>query len=312
MKSILGSMTFGESVDDNGADAIVTAFMQAGGKEIDTANVYCDGVTEEILGRLIDADRRAGVYLASKVHPWNDEGLQPQQVKKQLAQSLQRLGTDRVDLLYLHSPDLDTPIEDTLAACFELYQQDRFTDFGLSNYAAWQVAEIVELCRRHGWMQPRVYQGMYNALTRDVERELFPCLRHYGIAFYAYNPLAGGLLSGRYRSIDNLPTEGRFVDKDNYLDRYWKQDYFDVLREFFDACGTESLHPVDAAIGWLVNHSQLDAEKGDGIIIGVSNIDHLQANLAACKQPPLAPTIVESLDRGWESTRADCFCYFRP
>ena len=85
-----------------------------------------------------------------------------------MAEILERLGSDSIDLLYLHSPDLDTPIEQTLAACFELFQQGKFRHFGLSNFAAWQVAEVVELCRRHGWMEPEVYQGMYNALTRDV------------------------------------------------------------------------------------------------------------------------------------------------
>ncbi len=246
------------------------------------------------------------------MHPWNDEGLQPQQVKRQMAQTLERLGRDSVDLLYLHSPDLDTPIERTLEACFELYQQGHFRDFGLSNYASWQVAEIVELCRGQGWMQPRVYQGMYNALTRDVERELFPCLRNYGMSFYAYNPLAGGLLTGRYTSAKNLPKEGRFVDRDNYLERYWKQEYFDALQALFEACAAHGIDPVKAAFSWLVNHSLLDAGEGDGIILGVSSMAHLQANLAACEQPPLADEIVELFERGWQLVKADCFRYFRP
>ena len=311
MKKILGSMTFGDRVEQAEAEAIVAAFLDSGSREIDTAYAYCGGATESMLGSILPA-QKSPVYLASKVNPWNDQGLQPQQVRQQLAQSLQRLGRDSIDLLYLHSPDLDTPIEQTLEACFELYQQGRFTDFGLSNYASWQVAEIVELCRRHGWMQPSVYQGMYNALTRDVERELFPCLRHYGIAFYAYNPLAGGLLTGRYRSIENIPDEGRFVARGNYIERYWKQDYFDALQEFFEACTAEDISPTSAALSWLVNHSLLDADQGDGIILGVSKIEHLHTNLAACEQPPLAAEIVELLERGWQLVKPDCFRYFRP
>ena len=117
-----------------------------------------------------------------------------------------------------------------MQACFELFQQGKFRHFGLSNFAAWQVAEVVELCRRHGWMEPEVYQGMYNALTRDVERELFPCLRNYGMRFYAYNPLAGGLLTGKHLSMEQIPEDGRFNRERGYLDRYWKQDYFACCR----------------------------------------------------------------------------------
>ncbi len=119
---------------------------------------------------------------------------------------MQRLNTDFVDLLYMHSPDLETPIEQSLQACFEAYQLGKLKAFGLSNFAAWQVAEVVELCRKHGWMLPTVYQGMYNALTRDVEKELFACLRHYDIAFYAYNPLVGGLLTGKHEENLNSMT----------------------------------------------------------------------------------------------------------
>ncbi len=311
MKKILGSMTFADPVDEAQSNAIIAAFLEAGGREIDTAHTYGDGATETLLGAVLPVQEKP-FYLASKVHPWNDEGLQPQQVKRQMAQTLERLGRDSIDLLYLHSPDLDTPIEQTLEACFELHQQGRFRDFGLSNFASWQVAEIVELCRRHGWMEPRVYQGMYNALTRDVERELFPCLRHYGMAFYAYNPLAGGLLTGRYTSIDSLPGEGRFVDRDNYLERYWKQEYFDALRSLFAACAAQGIEPTTAAFSWLVNHSRLDAGEGDGIILGVSRMEHLQANLAACEQPPLAAEIVDLFEQGWQLVKPDCFRYFRP
>jgi len=312
MKLILGSMTFGDQVNQDTAQAMLAEFTRAGHVEIDTAHTYCDGRTEEMLGRLLPPEARAKLHLATKVNPWNDDGLKPEQVKKQLDESLHRLGTDRVDLLYLHSPDLDTPVAQTLEACFELYRQDKFIEFGLSNYAAWQVAEVVETCRREGWMEPVVYQGMYNALTRDVERELFPCLRNYGMRFHAYNPLAGGLLTGKHLAIDDIPDSGRFTVERGYLDRYWKQDYFDVLQELQTACAEAGLKPVEVALSWLVHHSLLDAERGDGIILGASTTDHLEQNLAACGQPPLPPEIVEILDRGWEIIKPNCFRYFRP
>lgn len=312
MKQILGTMTFGEQVDQDKAQLMLDRFIAAGNIEIDTAYAYCDGKTEQLLGELLPAAKRKELYLASKVNPWNDHGLQPAQVKKQLAETLERLGTGHLDLLYLHSPDLDTPVEQTLEACFELHQQGKIKQFGLSNYASWQVAEVVETCRHNGWMQPVVYQGLYNALTRDVERELFPCLRNYGISFYAYNPLAGGLLTGKYQSIDDMPDSGRFAERNGYEERYWKKDYFDVLQQLTRTCGELGLTPTQAAMRWLVNHSLLDAEQGDGIILGATRIEHLTDNMAACDQVPLDQSILDIFDQGWEVIKPNCFKYFRP
>jgi len=312
MKQILGTMTFGGQVEAPDAREILQRFFDAGHHELDTAHSYCDGRTEKMLGELLPGLAQEGLYLASKVNPWNDQGLQPQQVKQQFAEILERLGRDSIDLLYLHQPDLETAVEATLEACFELYEQGGFRDFGLSNYASWQVAEVVEICRRHGWMEPRIYQGMYNALTRDVERELFPCLRNYGIGFYAYNPLAGGFLTGKHRSLQDAPDSGRFAPDRGYRDRYWRADYFEVLDDLQAACADSGLRPVEVAMSWLCNHSLLDAAAGDGIILGVSKLDHLTQNMAACERAPLDPAIVDILDRGWEIIKPNCFRYFRP
>lgn len=312
MKQILGTMTFGDQVDQDTAQEMLQQFTEAGNNEIDTAHIYCEGRTEEMLGRLLPPEARNKLYIASKVNPWNDNGLQPDQVKQQMAEILQRLGTDRVDLLYLHSPDLDTPVAQTLESCFELFQQGKFRHFGLSNYASWQVAEVVETCRHNGWMQPTVYQGMYNALTRDVESELFPCLRNYGMRFNAYNPLAGGMLTGKHLSMDDIPDSGRFNVERGYLDRYWKQDYFNVLQELQSACRELDLKPVEVALSWLVNHSLLDHGQGDGIILGASRVEHLAQNMKACSHAPLDPSILDILDRGWEIIKPNCFRYFRP
>ncbi len=312
MKQILGTMTFGDQVDQPVAETLLASFTAAGHHELDTAHTYCDGRTEEMLGRMFTPGLRSSLYVASKVNPWNDGGLQAAEVKRQFGEILQRQGSGSIDLLYLHSPDLETPVAETLEACFELFQQGKFRHFGLSNFAAWQVAEVVELCRRHDWMQPEVYQGMYNALTRDVERELFPCLANYGMRFYAYNPLAGGLLTGKHLSMEQIPDSGRFTIERGYIDRYWKQDYFDVLQELQQACADNDIKPVEVAMSWLVNHSLLDDARGDGIILGASSIDHLKQNMAACATAPLPQAILDILDRGWEIIKPNCFRYFRP
>jgi len=312
MKLILGTMTFGDQVEQSTAETLLQTFTDAGHDEIDTARTYGDGCTEEMLGRMLPPAARSKLYMASKVNPWADGGLQPAGIKRQMAEMLQLLGSESVDLLYLHSPDLETPVAQTLETCFELFQQGKFKHFGLSNYASWQVAEVVEICRRNGWMEPTVYQGVYNALTRGVEPELFPCLHNYGIRFYAYNPLAGGLLTGKHPSLDDLPDNGRFSVRNGYLERYWKKDYFDLLRELQCACDESRLKPVEVAMSWLVNHSRLEAKRGDGIILGASSVDHLVQNMAACEHAPLDSSILEILDNGWEIIKPNCFRYFRP
>jgi aflatoxin B1 aldehyde reductase len=312
MKLILGTMTFADQVDQPTAQALLTQFAEAGYSELDTAYQYVGGKTEQLLGKLLPPADQHKFTIASKVNPWNDFGLQPDQIEQQMGEILQRLGRDHIDLLYLHSPDLNTPVEDTLKRCFEMYQQGKFKTFGLSNFAAWQVAEVVELCRSHGWMQPTVYQGMYNALTRDVERELFPCLRNYDMHFYAYNPLAGGLLTGKYSSAESIPDTGRFADNEGYQFRYWKRDYFKVLQQLHDACNDLNLKPVEVAMSWLVNHSMLNPDLGDGIILGVSKTEHLRENITASHYPPLDNSLIDILDQGWELIKPDCFKYFRP
>ena len=118
---------------------------------------------------------------------------------------------------YLHGPDRTTPYEETLRAVNELYKEGKFKRFGISNYMSWEVAEIVGICRANGWVQPTAYQGLYNAIQRKVEPELFPCLRKFGIAFYEFNPLGGGFFTGRYRSIDDAGEPGSRYDASKTL-----------------------------------------------------------------------------------------------
>lgn len=318
MKTILGTMTFSDQVDREGTVSMINAFRQEGYHELDTAFVYNKGKTEELLGDVAQDGILDGTVMAGKINPAGG-GLTPTAVDHQLTTSLARLGRDKLDLLYLHSPDLDTPIETTLAAVHKHYEAGRFTHFGLSNYAAWQVAEIVELCKTHGWTQPTVYQGMYNGLTRDVENELFPCLTHYGIAFYVYNPLAGGMLSGKHQSFEAAPPDGRFTVNTSYIERYWKQSYFDVINQWADVCREHSIKPAAAALRWLRHHSKLaatDLEQGGkqahGVLLGASSSEHLEQNLQACREGKLPQPVVDALDEGWETVRPSCMKYWRP
>ncbi|MGQ7847529.1 aldo/keto reductase family protein [Granulosicoccus sp. 3-233] len=320
---ILGTMTFSGQVNAATATDMITAFQQAGHTALDTAYVYNKGGTETLLGELNTQGVLQGTHMAGKANPAEEGGLSAGSVRRQLETSLQRLRMESLDLFYLHSPDLNVPIRETLQAVADLHQKGRFQRFGLSNYAAWQVAEISEICRAEGWIMPTVYQGMYNALTRDVERELFPCLRNYGIAFYAYNPLAGGLLSGKHQSVDEIPPGGRFADFAGYQSRYWKPEYFEVINRLSEQCRAEDIEPAAAALRWLCHHSALTGPATDSaassdrrtphaLIIGASSMRHFEQNLQACAAGALPSALVNAFDEGWEEVRPACIKYFRP
>nr|XP_051713993.1 aflatoxin B1 aldehyde reductase member 3 isoform X3 [Oryctolagus cuniculus] len=267
--TVLGAMQMGSRMDAPASAASVRAFLERGHNEIDTAFVYADGQSETILGGL-GLGLGGGdckVKIATKALPLDGRTLNLDTIRSQLETSLKRLQCPRVDLFYLHLPDHTTPVEETLRACHQLHQEGKFVELGLSNYAAWQVAEICTLCRSHGWIQPTVYQGMYNATTRQVEKELFPCLRHFGMRFYAYNPLAGGLLTGRYKYEDQdaeIKPVGRFFGNkwaEINRNRYWKEEHFKgialVEKALQAAYGSSAPSMTSAALRWMYHHSQL-------------------------------------------------------
>lgn len=311
MQTVLGTMTFGEQVDQQQASTMIKRYLESGGRELDTAYVYTQGKTEELLGELNRQGQLAACQIATKVNP-NEGGLGKSSVNKQFATSLQRLNLQSIDMLYLHQPDLETPVTETLEALQSHAESGKLQRIGLSNYAAWQVAQIVELCDKNDWIKPTVYQGMYNAITRDVERELLPCLADYGMAFYVYNPLAGGLLTGKHQQLDASPAPGRFDGNAQYQQRYWNADNFEAVKRFCAVCTQENIEPANAAIRWLVHHSDLRTAKKDSVIIGASSVDHFDANQAAMNDNPLPDNIVESLQHGWEVARPVCTKYFRP
>ncbi|KAI8144791.1 Aldo/keto reductase [Fennellomyces sp. T-0311] len=318
MNIILGTMTFGKTelsriTDTTVIKSIIDKFGDFGYKELDTARVYCDGTTEEVLADLGEVSR---FKIATKVAPRTPGDHQPEKLKAFFRTSLETLKTDKVDIFYLHAPDHATPIEDTLAAVQEIYEQGHFERFGLSNYAAWQVSAICEIMKKNGWVRPSVYQGMYNALTRDVEHELFKCLRHYNILFNAYNPLAGGLLSPHYDSLSKqVETHSRF-DPDTpqgqqYRSRYWNETYFGAIGKVHQIAMEQGLNPTDIALRWMVHHSQLSTDKGDGVIIGVSSLAQTEQNLKAVEQGPLPQVVLDALDEAWEIAIVKCPPYFR-
>ncbi|KAM9814222.1 aflatoxin B1 aldehyde reductase member 3 [Neosynchiropus ocellatus] len=315
--SLLGTMAFGARADAEQSLQMVKAFLARGHRHLDTAFMYAGGRSESVLGGMSLA---RSVSVATKANPWEGKTLRPDSVRSQLETSLKKLRTDRVDLFYLHAPDHQTPIQDTLRACHQLHQEGKFRELGLSNYASWEVAEIASICRHNNWVAPTVYQGMYNATTRQVETELLPCLRYFGMRFYAYNPLAGGLLTGKYHYVDKdgSQPEGRFFGNSwaaAYRDRYWKQSQFEaielVLKALETAYGASRPTLTSAAMRWMYHHSQLKGDLGDGVIIGMSTMEQLKENLAAAEEGPLDESVVQAFHAAWNLVAHECPNYFR-
>lgn len=311
VKLVLGTMTFGESVFGKDAEDIVKKYIEYGYDELDTAYVYNDGQCEKILGDILGTIGRDKVKVSTKVNPRITGKLDGQAAYDQLSESLERMGLDSVDTFYLHFPDPNTPVDSVLEACGELHKQGKFKELGLSNFPAWLVADVYHRCKSNGWVLPTVYEGIYNPLTRRAEAELNDALDYFGMRFYAYNPMAGGLLTGRYKNFEDAPTDGRFTHRPNYQKRYWKESCFKAVELLSEACEAEGITIINAVYRWLAEHSMLNGDRGDAIIIGASKIGHLVQNMDSVNEGPLSDKLLDAFDKAWEICKSDSSEYFR-
>jgi aryl-alcohol dehydrogenase-like predicted oxidoreductase len=303
----LGTMTFGHQCDETTSFAILNKATDAGVTFIDTADVYpvpptpeTAGRTEEIIGKWLHGKRDRFV-LATKCRMRvgtgpNDEGLSRKHILKAAEDSLRRLQTDFIDLYQAHSPDPETSIEETLRAFDQLVQQGKVRYIGCSNYPAWQAALALGVSDRLGLARFDCVQPRYNLLYRDIESELLPLCRYAGLGVIAYNPLAGGFLSGKYRSLEKPLPGTRFTlgkTGELYRDRYWHQaqlDAVDELRTFLDS---HKRGLIESAIAWVL------AQPGiTSAIIGASRPEQLNSTLAAV-DIMLSAEELEACNRAW-------------
>ncbi len=306
---ILGTMTFGESVFQPDVGEFITAFLDAGYDELDTAYVYNDGNCERFLGEVLPSLNRP-FKIATKVNPRISGRLDADAAYKQVNESLERMKLDSVDTVFLHFPDPATPVESVLSAMADLHKQGKCKELGLSNFPAWMVADVWHICDKHGWVKPTVFEGIYNPLTRRAEAELNDCLNNYGLRFYAYNPMCGGLLTGRYGKFEYAPTDGRFTHRPNYQRRYWKKSFFEGVEIIKAAAEKHGITSIEATYRWLAYHSMLNAERGDAILIGASKLSHLISNMETVKTGPLPDDVVDAFEEAWKVTKGDSPEYF--
>ena len=309
MKLVLGTMTFGESVFAPQVLEFINTFLEAGYDEIDTAYVYNEGNCERLIGEALPHLVKP-FRIATKVNPRITGRLDADAARQQVNESLRRLGVPSVDTVYLHFPDPATPVESVLSAMADLHDQGKYRELGLSNFPAWMVADVCHLCDKNGWVRPSVYEGIYNPLTRRAEAELNDCLNHFGLRFYAYNPLCGGLLTGRYGRYEDAPTDGRFTHRPNYQGRYWKKSFFRGLEIIREAAEKQGITTIEATYRWLAWHSMLNGDRGDAILIGASKLPHLLQNMDAIAAGALPEDVVRAFDAAWLTAKGDSPEYF--
>ncbi|KAF2152978.1 aldehyde reductase [Myriangium duriaei CBS 260.36] len=268
---------------------------------IDTAQLY--GTSESVLG-----EHAAGTsfVLDTKAFGGFQRGTATREgIVREGRASLSRLGVRQVDVFYLHSPDDTVPLESTLAGIDELHREGVFKRFGLSNFTAEDVRRVDELAGEKGWVRPSVYQGNYSPVARLQEEVLFPTLRELGMAFYAYSPIAGGFLAKSRTEIEE--GAGRFAASHPlsriYGAMYKRPAYLEVLEEWGRVAESVGATRSELAYRWVVYHSVLRGEKGDGIVFGGRQIGHVKETLEGIEHGPLPEEAVKRIDGIWEKIK---------
>lgn len=279
---------------------------------IDTARVYAGGKTEPMVGAVLQQLGET-CLVGTKAHPSVQPGLSTEGMKGQFQTSMDAMGVESVEEYYLHQPDTEHTLLESLKCAHSMVQEGKVKSIGMSNYHASEVSRAFELCKEHDLTPPTVYQGLYNPLNRLVEEELIPLLKDNGCSFVAYNPLAAGLLSGKHMSRDEV-VQGRFKNNENYLPRFYTPANFDAIALIREQCQADGISMVEATYRWLLRHSELGEE--DGFLLGASSLEHLDQNLAAClaaaEKDGLSKGMLTAFDKAWELTKKEGpFPYWR-
>ena len=272
-------MNFGKRTPAAEAERIIHRALERGVSLFDTANAYCDGASEEILGRALSG-RRDRALIATKVGfgriAGGPEGLKKARVLAAADESRRRLGVDVIDLYYLHVPDHGTPIEETLEAIDALLGSGAVRAFGVSNYASWQILEIFLACDRAGMPRPVLAQQIHNLLIRQLELEYFRFAAKYALHTTVYNPLAEGLLTDRYAATAEIPRGSRFDKNRLYQGRYWSERMLGLAGEMGAIATTEGITRQAFAYAWLSSSPNVDS-----ILVGPGTLEHLEEALDA-------------------------------
>ncbi len=300
----LGCMNFGKRTDRPTALRIIAVALEAGVTHFDTANMYVDGESERIVGAALRRHRDS-VTVASKVGlgrvNGRAEGLSPAAVLAACDASLGRLGIDTIDLYYLHIPDAGAPMEATLEAIATLLASGKIKAWGISNFASWQILELMGLADRAGLPRPAVAQQLYNVLVRQLDIEYFAFAARHPIQTTVFNPLAGGVLAGVHR-LDSAPAAGTRFDRNAlYQRRYWQAPLFAAVDSLTDVGAEHGLSLIELAYAFVFQHPGVDS-----VLVGPATEAHLHAALQArnVDLPDIARKAIDEVGRALVGTDA--------
>lgn len=277
----LGAMNFGGPTDEADSIRIINKAAEAGINFIDTADAYNGGRSEEILGRAVAAERDRWVIATKLANPVgkgpNGGGLSRKWVMQAVEHSLRRLGTDHIDIYYLHKEDHDTPLDETVRALADLVRQGKIRYFGVSNYRSWRVAEICRICDELGIDRPVVSQPYYNAVNRMPETEHIPACAHFGLGIFPYSPVARGILSGKYKAEAPPPEGSRAARQDKrMMQTEWRPESMAVADRLKAHAESRGISPSQFATAWVLNNRYIT-----GTIAGPRTEAHLDDYLGA-------------------------------
>lgn len=308
----MGTMTFGNQADEREAFAILDRAYEAGIRAIDTADVYPlgggaerRGETERIIGKWLRARGvRQEMVIATKVYgatgeSRNDRGLGRRHMRDAIHGSLERLGIEAVDLYQAHGYDPDTPLEETLESFHALVEEGLVRYYGVSNWRAYQVALALGICDRLGYVRPISVQPRYNSLYRAIEEELVPLCMAEGIGILPYNPLAGGMLTGRYHTGSAVEAGSRFAlghgAGERYQSRYWQPSTLRIVERIGRIADRTGVPLAAAALRWVMDQPGITSP-----ILGASKASQLDVPLKAVDLT-LPGSLKRALDGAWWS-----------
>ncbi len=272
-----GTMSFGDIADEDMSEKMYRCCREVGINFFDCANVYAGGRSEELLGKFI-ASEREKVIITSKVYfptgeDVNARGANRRQINLEVEKSLRRLGTDWIDIYFIHHFDQNTPLEVTLRALDNLVKQGKILYPAVSNFAAWQIMKALGISEREQLARFEVIQPMYNLVKRQAEVEILPLALSEGLGVIPYSPLGGGLLTGKYGP-DKKPENGRILTNDMYSVRYGEDWMLKAAGEFSQLAESLGVAPASLAVRWVAAHPAVTAP-----IIGARNLEQLEESL---------------------------------
>ncbi len=280
----MGAMTFGRETSRADSHKMLDIFTESGGNFIDTANVYSEGLSEEIVGEWFEEQRRDELVIATKVrfpmgNKPNQSGLGRKHILESVEASLARMRTDYIDILYAHAWDDNTPLEETLETFSSLVRQGKIRYIAASNYGARHIQKAADLSHFKGYTPYIALQAKYNLMVRSAEWELLPACEENGLGFTVWGPLFGGWLSGRYHRGMNEPTVGRVKDAEKYdrfekWSRYNTETTWSIIDKVTEIARRLDKSPAQVSLNWLLNKSAVSS-----VILGASKINQLKDNL---------------------------------